>query len=524
MKVLFAYRTDVDLRGGAAIMLDDLAGAVRRLGPEVDVSFELEPDPTGYDLVHVFNIWRPETAIQQLRHLRAAGAPIVWNPIYSHWVEVAWARPAVLAVYGVPEGAQRAEYLKGIVDGRLEINGLSRWRFNEIEPGFHALLGEMLRSVDHVLVFSSRELQALSQVTRLVHKPFTVVPHGVSVDRIDAAGRDEFRAWTGIEGPFALCVGTLNGHKNQLLAVEALKGTGIRLVLLGSCFEPEYGALCVREGGDSVIHVDHLDRELVASAYKAAELHVQTSFAEGAAQVNLEAAVAGCPIVVSNRSSEYEYYGDLAYYCDPASPDSIREAVIGAWGSREREPERWSVLSERIRSHTWDRAAEVVVSAYERTLAARGVTARQAARKRAKLDTRAVVVAASLEELVAKPELLAAWGSTFTASDPVTLVVGTGELLADEAVARLTPFLDECGLGGDDSADVLVVTAPDEVVTAAADRLYGSRLAPPGDEARCTIADLATLLEQCSERRRLAWSANPRQPDPAGARRLRAVS
>ena len=66
----------------------------------------------------------------------------------------------------------------------------------------------------------------------------------------------------------------------------------------------------------------------MASAYHAAAAHALPSWAEGAALANLEAAAAGCPIVVSDRSSEFEYFGDLATYCDPADPalDPRRES------------------------------------------------------------------------------------------------------------------------------------------------------------------------------------------------------
>ena len=496
-------------------MLGDLADALRTLGVEVDVSIELEPDPSGYDVVHVFNIWAPGTAIHQLRHLRAFDVPIVWNPIYSHWAEVAWARPAIGGIFGVADPVERQRYLDAFASGELEVGNFTRWRFNEIVPSFHALLREMLDCVEHVLVFSSREMQMLSQVTRLAHKPFTVVPHGASLGMVDSASADDFRAHAGIDGEFALCVGTLNAHKNQLMIIEALKGTGVRLVLVGSCFEPEYLEICLREGGEGVVHFDHLPRELVASAYKAAAVHVLASFAEGAAQVNLEAAAAGCPIVVSNRSSEYEYFGDLAFYCDPTSPASIRGATLAALGGRRRDPHRWAVLSERVREHTWDRAGRVVLSAYERTIASRARAKRQAARERAGLEARDVVVASSLEEILARPDLLAAWRGAFTAADPFTLVLCASELPLAEAVSRLSPLASAEGFDGEDGPDVLVVSVGDHALVAASDCLYGTRLAPGADVARFGPSELDALRSCCERSRRLSWAATKARERPA---------
>ncbi len=140
-------------------------------------------------------------------------------------------------------------------------------------------------------------------------------------------------------------------------------------MLVGPALEGGYLEICRHVGGDRFLYLDRLPRELVASAYKAARVHALPSFAEGSALANLEAASAACPIVVSNRSSEFEYFGDAPYYCDPADPASIRAAVQQAWDQGPREPERWLALSERMREYTWERTARATLTAYERVLA-----------------------------------------------------------------------------------------------------------------------------------------------------------
>ena len=42
----------------------------------------------------------------------------------------------------------------------------------------------------------------------------------------------------------------------------------------------------------------------------------------------------GCPVVTTDRGSAREYLGEHAYYCDPADPASIRDAVSGSCASR----------------------------------------------------------------------------------------------------------------------------------------------------------------------------------------------
>jgi SAM-dependent methyltransferase len=152
------------------------------------------------------------------------------------------------------------------------------------------------------------------------------------------------------------------------MLAHALRDSGIPLVLLGPSFESGTYELTLRVGGDSLVHLDRVPAEMVASAYHAASVHVLPSWAEGAALANLEAAAAGCPIVVSDRSSEFEYFGDLARYCDPADPASIRTAVEAALADRRDDPERLGELKRRMVDLTWEKTAQATVRAYAAAL------------------------------------------------------------------------------------------------------------------------------------------------------------
>ena len=112
---------------------------------------------------------------------------------------------------------------------------------------------------------------------------------------------------------------------------------------------------------------------MVASAYKAAAVHVLPSFAEGAALANLEAAVSQCPMVVSNRSSEMEYFLDGVYYCDPFSRESIRNAVRRAMSEKAERAEARRPLAQRTEILcSWARVAELTEPVY-RSLILNGV-------------------------------------------------------------------------------------------------------------------------------------------------------
>ena len=184
-------------------------------------------------------------------------------------------------------------------------------------------------------------------------------------------------AWATI--PFVLCVGAIDLRKNQVMLAEAMRDSGMPLVLVGPSFEASTLSLVKRVGGDGLIHIDRVSPELVASAYHAASAHALPSWSEGAALANLEAAAAGCPLVVSDRSSEFEYFGDLAAYCSPADPDDIRAAVESQADAREREPDRIAELKARMAELTWDNTARATLSAYELALRDRAQAPRAAA-------------------------------------------------------------------------------------------------------------------------------------------------
>jgi glycosyltransferase involved in cell wall biosynthesis len=366
LRVLFAYRDDVDAQGGAAGVMRRTAEALERLGVECEITYDRDPEVEGFDVVHAVNLWAPASALEQLRNLRARGATVVWQPFYLGYSELAFALRALPHVLGDRPAEERAQLVSAFAQGQIDAGGMTRFTPNEVAPGFRAAVKEMIGLVDRIAVISMHEAQLLSQDIGLDGTPFTHVPHGVDAGRFADAAPDAFREHAGLgDEPFVLCVGAIDARKNQAMLAEALRGSGIPLVLVGPSFEPETLALVKQVGGSTLTHIDRVPAELVASAYHAAAVHALPSWSEGAALANLEAAAAGCPLVVSDRSSEFEYFGDLVAYCNPADPESIRVAVERELDAREREPERIGELRDRMAELTWEATARASLRAYE---------------------------------------------------------------------------------------------------------------------------------------------------------------
>ncbi len=464
MRALFAYREDVDAHGGAASVMESTAAHLHALGAEVEITYDARPDTAGFDVVHAWNIWKPSTALDQLRHLRASGVPVIWQPFYLHWTEAAWAQTAVYAVFS-PQRAEseRRQLIRAMAGGTLTVGSWQRHLPNEIEPGFHETLRQMLLCVDHVCACSSREMQMLTQITGSTHKPWTLTRHGVDAAAFRDASPEPFAERYGVRD-FVLCVGAVDARKNQLMLVEALRGSGRPLVLLGPSYEAEYLQLCRSRMDENVIWIDRVPRDMVASAYHAAAVHVMPSFAEGSALASMEAAAAGCPVVVSNRSSEFEYYGDLATYCDPVDPESIAEAVEHAF-VRGADPAHRRALATHMEQYTWQDAARATLAACERAVAERA-GARRAALGLQGTRTRAVLAFA--DEIVERPTLLQDYARAVSAADDMTLVIGlpTGPQGLED---RLVDAASAAGIDGPDGADVIAFPLPDPVPAALSD-------------------------------------------------------
>jgi glycosyltransferase involved in cell wall biosynthesis len=91
-------------------------------------------------------------------------------------------------------------------------------------------------------------------------------------------------------------------------------------------------------------------------------VHVLPSWFETCGLSSLEAASMGCNIVITRKGYAAEYFQDNAFYCDPASPSSIRAAIEQAAIAPLRKE-----FQQKIFSHfTWQNAAAATYQAYKK--------------------------------------------------------------------------------------------------------------------------------------------------------------
>jgi glycosyltransferase involved in cell wall biosynthesis len=371
MRVLMQIRPDAaELPGGDIIQLMKTKQYLEKIGVDVDVSRELEPNLQKYDLVHLFllnfhfyeNHKRYRNARKQGK--RVVLSPIYWNPYYLITVGLrGFTNLKESIYYFLPNGVLR-ELLTALSHRQLN-RELSYIYFTNL-----ACMNlqnrknqiEVLRSVDLILPNSRIEARLIMRDFGLIDESkFFVVPN--AADRnFQNASPDSFVSKYGLRD-FVLLVGRIEPHKNQLSLLRALKGSDLRLVLIGRPrgTTTSYFRKCRTEADENVLFIDWMKHEELASAYAAAKVHALPSWLETPGLVSLEAGIAGCNIVTTCEGSPREYFQQYAWYCDPRSIESIRQAVENAFAARKTLVLRKHILE----NFTWENTAQKTLEAYE---------------------------------------------------------------------------------------------------------------------------------------------------------------
>ena len=353
IRVLIQIRPDyLEVPGGDRVQMDETRRHLEGLGMKVEVSTEASPDLSGYDLVHTFNLGRPQEPYQHCLNAVQQGKPIALSTVYWDFGEFwEWGDPDYWELPPRDEGLPRPRPapLPDPVEARRRAH-LDQQRQAALEWATVCLPN------------GEGEAKLLQEAYGMDLSRAIVVPNAVSGIFFEA--RPElFLDKYGLQD-FVLCTGRVEKRKNQLCLIAAMKGTGIPLVIVGQANPEEYRELCRRYADDDVVFLDVLPQEELASAYAAAKVHALVGWFETPGLSTLEAAAAGCNIVSTDRGLAREYLADMAWYCDPRSVESIRKAVVAAY-----EAPRSERLREHVRAcYTWQQAAERTLEAYQLAL------------------------------------------------------------------------------------------------------------------------------------------------------------
>src|SRR3989338_2829378 len=322
MKILMQNRINVfSAPGGDTIQMLKTKEYLERIGCEVSIACDLNPDLKGIDLVHLFNITRINETYMQFKNAKKQNKPVVVSSIYQNFEEL---------------DSKTSSVVRGFLwrwlnkENREKIKTLGRTIKNIGQAKSAAL--QMIKG------FENEQREVLSGVSLILHN-------------------------------YVLCVGNFIERKNQIALIEAMQGLNILLILIGSPVNTHKNYFnkinsAVKNSAGQIKIMKNVPQPELIPIYSGAKVVVLPSWIETTGLSCLEGAIAGCNIVITDRGYAKEYFKDMAYYCDPADIRSIKDAILKAFNAPVNPDLKNHVLS----NFTWEKTAELTYNAYCKAL------------------------------------------------------------------------------------------------------------------------------------------------------------
>lgn len=354
--VMIVRATFYTSKGGDTIQV--LQTAAHLAGHNISVDIKLTNEKieySQYDLLHFFNITRPA---DMLYHIRKAGKPFFVSTILIDYSEYdKYHRKGLAGRLFRFLSADGIEYMKTISRWILAKDKLVSLEY--LWKGQRKTIVEILKHAALLLPNSHSEYRRLKQQYNCITNHI-VVPNGVDTSLFSFNNKIEK------DPRLVLCVARIEGIKNQVNLIRALKNTNFNLVIIGSVAlnQTSYYDMCREMATDNIHFIEYLPQEELVSYYQKAKVHVLPSWFETTGLSSLEAAAMGCNIVITDKGDTKEYFGTDANYCDPGSPESIYNNVKKA----AKKPYD-GTLQQKIRTHySWEQATIRTIDAYKKVI------------------------------------------------------------------------------------------------------------------------------------------------------------
>jgi glycosyltransferase involved in cell wall biosynthesis len=153
--------------------------------------------------------------------------------------------------------------------------------------------------------------------------------------------------------PVGLCVGTVCGYKNQNDFIRALDPLAVqrkfKIIFLGAVANDDYGREFLRlvRERNWCEHAGFAGREELKARLATATFLGLPSLEDNCPMVVLEAMAAGVPVLASKIGGVPDLIADgkTGLFCDPARPESFREAVAKILTDR-KFPEQLAITAK----------------------------------------------------------------------------------------------------------------------------------------------------------------------------------
>ena len=225
--------------------------------------------------------------------------------------------------------------------------------------------------------FSRRDVIETYKVDpmRVVATPAAAPPHFVPVT--DETELQRIRLTYGIERDYILAVGSIQPRKNLVRLIRAYSSLfQVRssvelpqLVLVGKRGWLEAETLRAAEQSAArkdIIFSGYVPDDDLPGLYSGALCFVYPSYFEGFGLPVVEAMQCGAPVIAGNRTSLPEVVAYAGLLVDPFDEQEIAAALWRMIDDPETRADLRAKGSERARSFSWKRTAQLTLQAYER--------------------------------------------------------------------------------------------------------------------------------------------------------------
>jgi glycosyltransferase involved in cell wall biosynthesis len=356
MKVAFITRSTLySVPGGDTVQAVQTAYQLTFMGITAEIKRANEQINYGnYDLLHFFNLCRPADI---LYHSHRAEKPFVISTILCNYSEYDQHHRKGLGSFFKYLPADGVEYVKTIARyllGRDELASLAY-----IWKGQRKSILDILGRAAMILPNSKSEYNRIVN-NYPVEVKYMIVPNGTDQHLF------KYDASVIKDDKLVICAARIEGIKNQLNLIKALNNTPYRLLLIGTHApnQAAYYQECRKTAAANITFIEQMPQYELVKYYARAKVHVLPSWFETTGLSSIEAALMGCNVVVGDKGDVREYFAEDAFYCDPASPQSILTAIEKAAKAPVNEHLRDKILQK----YTWKQAATQTLKAYQSIL------------------------------------------------------------------------------------------------------------------------------------------------------------
>jgi len=227
------------------------------------------------------------------------------------------------------------------------------------------------RRADILTTVSAYSKKSIQKHLKTGNKKIIVTPNAVADRYFDDYNKEEVKKYVGEKfgiSKYLLYISRIEPRKNHYLLLKSylelkLYLKGFHLVLLGSVSIPDdrFQALLDATEKDIkafIFQSDKIDDKDLLSFYRAAELFVYPSKAEGFGIPPLEAGAARIPVLCSHTTamSDFTFFGDNLF--DPLDGNTLKEKIISVIEHPQHEMALKRISEEIKKRYNWNTSAQ----------------------------------------------------------------------------------------------------------------------------------------------------------------------